>query len=209
MAVGGWSPFVDKSGRVDASRSKWCSVTLTEETTLWAFVNGTPARAISSLELLATTLGLVVLTPDALASPGAAGGVMVTGFTDSLVSSSVVSRGLATSYPLRVVAMELAAQLERRSAELFLEWLPRSSNQEADALADGRFDGFSPELRIPVDFSRMRWLVLDKLLAAGAAFQRENEGRPVVKGRRPGPRAKEDRLRVKDPLRSARRLVCG
>ena len=153
--VGG-APHHDVHGNIVIGKSKWFSVSLTEATAPWAFVRGTPARAISSLELLATTIGLVVLTPGELSGPGAAGTVMVTGFTDSLVSSSVVSRGLTTSVPLCVVAMELAAQLEHRSAELFLEWSPRTMNQEADALADGRIDGFNPAIRVPVDLSRMQ-----------------------------------------------------
>ena len=44
-----------------------------------------------------------------LSEPGVASGVTVTGFTDSLVSASVVTRGLATSFPLYAVAMELSA----------------------------------------------------------------------------------------------------
>ena len=110
-------------------------------------MRGLLARAISAPELLATPIGLVVLTPDVLSEPGAAGTVMVSGFTDSLVSSSVVSRGLTSSFPLCVVAMELAVQLEHRSAELFLDWSPRTMNQEADVLADSRTDSFNLALR--------------------------------------------------------------
>ena len=73
---------------------------------------GTLARAFVTPELLASALGLVVQTPKTLSTPGTAGAVAVTGFTDSLMSFSVVARDLLTPYPLCVVAMELAAQLE-------------------------------------------------------------------------------------------------
>ena len=93
--------------------------------------------------------------------------------------------------------------MERRGAELFLEWAPRAANKEADALADGSFGDFDPALRVLVDFARMNWLVMDRLLVAGAQLHKEMEGsnaeRPVVKGRRQGPRRKDEKLRVKDP----------
>ena len=128
---------------------------------------------------------------------------MVTGFTDSLVSSSVVSRGLTTSFPLCVVAMELAAQLEQRAAELFLDWAPRTMNVEADALADGRTDGFNPALRVPVDLSKMQWLVLDRLMAAGVSFQRKAADLKERGSCKKAPvavrRDKSQRLRAREP----------
>ena len=41
-----------------------------------------------------------------------------------------------------------------------LELVRRGENLEADALADGRTEGFSPELRVGLDFSEIAWLVL-------------------------------------------------
>ena len=175
VAVGGWSPFYDEDGAIVKDKSKWFSVRLTEAEAPWAFVKGKPSRAISTLELLATTVGLVLLAPVALARPGVAGSVTVTGFTDSLVSASVVTRGLTTAPPLCAVAMELAAQLEARNAELLLEWVPREQNAEADMLADGRSAGFSENDRVQASLKQIRWLVLDRLLEAGAAFHREAE----------------------------------
>ena len=147
---------------------------LAEEDAPWACVKGAPSRAISTLELLATTLGLVLLSPVELSEEGVAGSVTVTGFTDSQVSSSVVTRGLTTAFPLCAVAMELAAQLEARNAEMFLEWVPREVNAEADRLADGRTVGFAPELRVKANLAQVRWLVLDRMLAAGKTFQEES-----------------------------------
>ena len=172
VAVGGWAPVRDERGQIDVSRSPWLSLTLTKENAPWAFVKGEPARAISTLELLATTVGLVLLSPKELSAPGVAGTVAMTGLTDSQVSSAVVTRGLTTSYPLCTVAMELAAQLEQRGAELFLDWVPRDQNREADRLADGAFEGFSEELRVKMELHQIRWLVLPDLLRAGEHFFR-------------------------------------
>ena len=70
VAVGGWAPFHNEQGQVVTSKSRWFSVTLTEKNAPWAFVSGVPARAISTLERLATTLGLVLLSPPELDTPG-------------------------------------------------------------------------------------------------------------------------------------------
>ena len=128
------------------------------------------------------------------------------GFTDSLVSASVVTRGLTTSFPLCAVAMELSAQIEARGVELLLEWVPRQVNAEADRLADGDFQGLAPEMRVPAAFGQVRWLVLDRLMKAGLAFQREAESiqrrrREVTSGRRGGRLAlrAEKRLKEKEP----------
>ena len=58
-----------------------------------------PSRKISTLELLATALGLVLLSPPELAEEGLAAAIAVTRFADGQVSAAVVTRGLTTSYP--------------------------------------------------------------------------------------------------------------
>ena len=102
--------------------------------------------------------------------------------------------------------MELAAQLEARNAELFLEWVPREANAEADRLADGVASGFSPDLRVNASLSQIRWLVLPGLLAAGATFQREAARMKARAGKvgakahgGAGARARRKALRVRDP----------
>ena len=149
-------------------------MSLTTENAPWAFVKGRPQAAISTLELLATLVGLVALDPLAGHSPGVKAAVTVTGLTDSQVAASVVSRWLTTAFPLCVVAMELSAQLEQRSAQLTLEWIPRCQNAEADALADGRFEGFSAGFRVAVDPDQMEWLVLSRLCDEGCNFVAEH-----------------------------------
>ena len=132
-----------------------------------------PARAIGTLVVFATTLGLVLLSPPELDAQGAAGTVTVTGLTDSQVSAAVVTRGLIMAFPLWAVAMELSAQWEARGTGSLLNGFPRDLNKEAAALADGRWAGFNQTLRAQADFRRVRWLVLDDLLAAGSRFFRD------------------------------------
>ena len=204
VAVGGWCPVRDARGQIQKGRSPWFSLRLDERTAPWAFCRGLPARAISALELLASTVALVLLTPAAEKLTGQRGAVAVTGFTDSQVASNVLRRGMTTSFPLCCVAMELAAQLEHRDAELCLEWTPREENREADALADGRTEGFSPALRAGQDFTDIGWLVLPDLMAAGLQFHGAVK-RPVAGSAAPGSdaaagkRRRESRLRDREP----------
>ena len=71
---------------------------------------------------------------------------------------------------LVVLPRGLAAQLERRGLDLPLEWAPREMNAEADALADGRAEGFSPSRRVEINLRDPPWLVLPRLLQTGEAF---------------------------------------
>ena len=96
-----------------------------------------------------------------------------------------------------------------RQAELGLLWVPRDQNEEADDLTDGDFSRFDEANRIRVDPSKLKWLVMDSLMAtaealykevketrerkgSGAAHLREGEGRC-------GRRRPEERLRARDP----------
>ena len=165
VAVGGRSPYYNEEGKIVKERPKWFWVRLSENEAPWAFARGLPSRAISTLELLATTLGLLLLS-----EPGVAGSLTVMGFADRLVLSSVVTRGLTTAFPSCAVAMELVAQLEARGAELHLDRVPRVPNAEAGALADGRCTSFSDGFRVHANISQVPWLVLDHLLRAGMFF---------------------------------------
>ncbi len=177
VAIGGWSPVRDESGLIRTDLSPWFSITLDEQNAPWAFARGLPARAITTLELLASTVALVLLVP---ADRRGAGMATVTGLTDSQVASKVVSRGMTTVFPLCCVTMELAAQLEKRNLELNLEWIPRDSNAEADRLADGDSSGFRVENRCGTTIDKVDWLVLPGLLKAGREFHAREAGRANV-----------------------------
>ena len=101
------------------------------------------------------------------------------------------------------VVMELAAQLVLRDAELCLEWALREENREADALVDGRSEGFAPELRAGQSFGEVGWLVLPRLMAAGVQFhgavKRPGAESPVPVGpAAAGKRRKDGRLRDRE-----------
>ena len=55
-----------------------------------------------------------------------------------------------TKFPLSIVLMELAEQLEAANLLLNVCWRPREENEPADALTTGVFRGFDPGLRVSV-----------------------------------------------------------
>jgi hypothetical protein len=64
------------------------------------------------------------------------------------------------------MVIELSEQLRSRSAELYLTWIPRENNQEADDLSNLKFDGFSLDKRIPFTISGIPWKVFSELILA-------------------------------------------
>ena len=86
-----------------------------------------------------------------------------------------------------------------------MDWIPREVNAEADRLADGDTRGFDPALRVHAEVRQIRWLVLDRLMKAGAAFHRRSvqlAGKAAHgKGRQGAGRALKRRkgLRERDP----------
>ena len=207
IVIGGWEPNCYFKSRPDLKQVRWFSIKLSRTSAPWAFIKGQPYKVISALELLASTVAVLLFGPEtALPMQGLASAI-VSGHTDSMVSTHAVVRGLSTSYPLCVVAMELAAQLEARGAELQLDWAPRTHNQSADDLTNDKFEAFDPDKRIFVeDFSRLPWLILPRFMEQGSRFfdemteerlRKRNAG-PVQQSR-DWKRSKDSRLKVREP----------
>ena len=181
-------------------RSRWFACKLTPSTAPWAYCKGLPFNTISALELIAAVIGMLLLTPEVKVGEKSISFVLATAFTDSLVSSMVLGRPLTTSYPLCLLALEAAAQMEARCLDLSLSWVPRGANQESDDLSNFRFLGFAEENHITADFTNLPFKVLPDLLKTADQFHRETQvlgSRPNRKRKRRA-RALDDRLRVKD-----------
>ena len=136
---------------------------LSRKSAPWAYVKGDPFKTISSLELTATLMAVMVFGKDGKWR-GERGRLSVTSFTDSLVNAFAMQRFLSCKYPLSIVVMELAAQLREKALELDLQWIPRGQNEEADDLTNERYERFSQDRRIVVDFTKMEFKVLDALM---------------------------------------------
>ena len=207
ICIGGWEPNVDANQKPSTSKSRWFSIELTPDTAPWAYCKGEPYKIISALELLASTTAVLVFGASASLPSDGQGIATVSGHTDSMVSTHAVVRGLSTSFPLCVVAMELAAQLEARSSELHLQWAPRTHNQEADDLSNALTVGFDPAKEIKLrDVNDLPWLILPEFMRHGQDFydsmkkaKEEEKGSSGRRQHRGYKRPRHLRLRERDP----------
>lgn len=69
--------------------------------------------------------------------------------------------------------MELAVQLDLAGIDLQLHWVPRAQNQPADDLTNDRFDEFRDQNRLEVDFEKLPFRVMGKLLEKAGQLDSE------------------------------------
>jgi hypothetical protein len=159
--VGGWETRFSK----DTKKCKWYYFELTAEEAPWVFSKeNDPGRVIAALELLGTILCIILF--DIRSDKHMRGGCSVTGLTDNQSNSFAVIKGMSTKYPLAPLLIELSEQMRHRSLDLRLTWVSRNDNVEADAITNQDFTLFDSELRVPVKYSDIKWLALDRVLDA-------------------------------------------
>eukprot|EP00435_Cladocopium_sp_Y103_P031543 s616_g8.t1 len=168
VSIGGWESF---SG-CPPSHARWFSVRLTRQNAPWIYVKGEPFKIISSLELLAITVALMVFGPDAKWTD-LAGRLALTAYTDNQTNSYVLDRFMSTAFPASVVLMELAIQLQERQLDLDLQWIPREQNIEADALTNEDFSMFTKERRLEVEVQNLDFKVLHVLMKLAEEIDQE------------------------------------
>ena len=168
IAVGGWESY----GGVPTAEARWFSLKLTKKNAPWLYVKGEPFRVIAAAELVGVLIALVVFGKEACWRCGA-GRLMISGFTDNLGNSFVLDRFLAMKFPMNVVLMEVANQLERLELELDLSWVPREQNEESDRLSKGCFDGFDERRRMEVNLEDCNLPVIAKLMEVAQSLDEE------------------------------------
>ena len=95
-----------------------------------------------------------------------------TGGTDNQSNTFATRKLPSTKFPLTILIMELSEQLRTRNAAPSLRWVPREQNQEADDLTNMVFEKFDEKNRVPVDPSKLQFLVLNELnITAGELYQ--------------------------------------
>ena len=164
VVIRGW----ECKGGTPPTCARWFSATLDQDNAPWVFCKGEPFKVISALELLATLVSVILFMPaDSLDE----GRIELSGsaLTDNKGNSYVVKKMMMTAFPLNACLMELSEQLEQRSSWLDVQWVPRDQNIEADALTNGHFAGFDPNLRIDVSMKDLPFIVLPAMLEAGGA----------------------------------------
>ena len=181
VVLGGW----ECRDGCPPSRARWFQLELTRRTAPWAFGRGEPFRLIASLELFASLLSLM-LFGDELADD-AGGAVQLTGLTDNAGNVSALSRLMSSKFPLVVILTELAAQMRQRRLELDLAWIPRNQNEEADALTNGKFETFDANLRVNINLEKVKFLVLNKMMAVADDLYEQVRTRRSTTARTPQP----------------------
>ena len=127
--------------------------------------------------------------------------MVLEGITDNLGNTFALTRLMSSKFPLVVLLAELACQMRQRGMELSLRWAPREQNEEADALTNEDFTAFDPGRRVVVDLQKIKWLVLDDMLAVSENIYEEVRRQREAKPRRVGSlqKAKGGSLRERDP----------
>ncbi len=202
VGVGGWLPVRSPSGNINKAASKWFAVSLNKQNAPWAFAkSGEPYRAIAALEAYGALLALIAFSP--LLPTDAKARLRLPGLTDNASNTFSVARLMTTKYPLLIVIMEIAIQSEARNLVLDLEWVPRDSNEEADALSRGITTGFDPSHRIPLDPEKLPLQVMGDMMKQGQELQELKQQRraathqPRTTARRAS--KPDQRLKVREP----------
>ncbi|CAE8725125.1 unnamed protein product [Polarella glacialis] len=167
VCIGGWESF----GGISCDKARWFSVRLSKKQIPWAFAKGEPFKTVASLELLGVLISILVFIKDAPWRNGVAQ-VAFTAFTDNQGNGYLLNKLMTSKYPLNVILIEVAEQLEAANAFMNLEWVPREQNVEADALTNEEFAGFDLSKRIEVNFESLPLLVLPSLMASAEELYR-------------------------------------
>ena len=168
IVVGGW----ELCGSSDTMSARWFSVELSRKNAPWAYLKGEPFRNIASLELVAVLLA-VTLFGGRMADAASKGRLTLTASTDNLGNSYVLKHFMSCKYPLSIVVMELALQLQMLGLELDLGWVPRAQNSEADALTNKEFEHFDRSKRIEVNFEELKFVIMGELMAKAGELDAE------------------------------------
>ena len=147
---------------------------LTRSNAPWAFTrDGQPYRVIAALEAFGVLLAVRTFSP--LIPRDSDTVLSIPGVTDNRGNAFVLNKLMSTKYPLCCIVMELAACMEESNLRIELEWTPRESNQEADALSNQNSTGFTEELRVPLSLEDEKWIVLQEMLTQGEIFEKERK----------------------------------
>ena len=168
IVIGGWESF----GGVSTEKSRWFSVRLNRKNAPWAYLRGDPFRAIASLELMGVLIALLAFGDN----PSWSGGrrsITLTGITDNAGNSHVLRRYGTSKYPLSIIVMEVACQLDRLQLDLELGWVPRAQNTEADDLTNERFTDFNEANRVHLDFERLPFMIMGELMKKAGELDAE------------------------------------
>ena len=168
VSIGGWESW----DGTPPGQARWFSICLGRHNAPWIFSKGEPFKVIASLELLAVTVAVMIFSKGAQWKE-CAGRMVLPAYTDSLVNSYVLDKYMSTSFPLSVVLMELAVQLQDLQVDLDLQWVPRDQNSLADSLTNLDFESFDKDLRMDLELKDLGFKILPALMALASEIDEE------------------------------------
>ena len=201
--IGGWRPVKDKNGNIDTRLSPWFSVEIRREDWPWIYErDDKPALVISALEALAILIALKLFYGSTNPDPKKV--IVAPTWTDNRGNGALLNKLMTTKFPGCALLMELASFMKRRSMKVVVDWTPREGNKDADRLANGIVDDFTPDLEIKLDSSPIEWEVLPDALRMAREADSEyknlkQEGRLPKRDQRKRKKRPEERLRLRDP----------
>ena len=202
--IGGWFPHLNTNGEVDRWMSPWFSLEITREKFPCVYECGNkPALLISTLEALAVLIALKLYYGDDPGN-GTTSVALVPTFTDNRGNGSALNKLMSTKFLSSALLMALSAILKKRKIKALVEWTPRESNKEADALANSVTVDLNPTLKMKVDVDKLHWCLISEALEAGRqaedAYRKAKEqGHLPNRAKKERRKRLEDRLRMKDP----------
>ena len=201
--IGGWQPVKDRDGHIDTRLSPWFCVKILREDWPWIFERvEKPALVISTLEALAILIALKLFYGST--STDRSKVMVALAWMDNRGNGALLKNLKTTKFPGCALLMELASFMKRKSMKVVVDWTPREGNKEADRLANGIVDDFSPDLEIKLDSSAIEWEVLPDALRMAREADSEykewkQEGRLPKRDQRKKKKRLEEWLRLRDP----------
>jgi hypothetical protein len=162
VVLGGW----ECKGETPPEKAIWFSLDLTMENAPWVFSREKqPSRMIATLELVGALVAVMLFCEPSEIITFAL--TRISGGTDNQGNGFCLDRYMSSSYPLIVFIMELAKQPHVRVLASNLTWHRRDTNVEADDLTSHEFGKFDKEQRIPVEWDKLDFILLDEMMKRG------------------------------------------
>eukprot|EP00435_Cladocopium_sp_Y103_P006405 s3783_g2.t1 len=159
VVLGGW-----ETGRAcDPSRARWFALEVLPGDAPWLFEKEKVEAMSTTAELLASLVALEVFGFFEGKAPPTK--VLVEAGTDNLATEHISHKEASNKFPLALVQAQLALKCFLHGIVFRLEWRPRETNVEADALTNLDFAKFDLKLRQHVRWSDLDWKLLEKLLS--------------------------------------------
>ena len=184
VVLGGWLCL----SQMDPAKAPWYSLRLSPKDVPCLFRSGASSWASATAEHLAALVSFMVLPWRAsVPDQGSVHNLVLVGGTDNAAQHKDPSHGGHDG-------ILSSSRFGRRPGRM--DWRPRDENQPADDLTNSKFDLFDKDLRVHVEWNKLQFHMLHKLITAVQCLSTQSadsgmEGSPNASGSRPSHRKPE------------------